>query len=110
MAVRLYTRPRIISSVTHQCVKAAVKGLSFRFAIARRMKMSRRWNPEQMILFGSILLVSGCMLGPDFKTPPTTVADKWLEQGNKAVNSTASEHRDWWTVFNDPTLTRLIQL
>ena len=26
------------------------------------------------------------------------------------MDFTASEHRDWWAVFNDPTLTRLIQL
>ena len=67
----------------------------------------RLWFP---LIITFICFVQGCLLGPDFNTPPTTVADKWLEQGNKAVNSTASEHRDWWTVFNDPTLTRLIQL
>ena len=50
------------------------------------------------------------MLGPDFKTPPATVAEKWLEQGNKSVDFAASEHRDWWAAFNDPRLTRLIQL
>ena len=26
------------------------------------------------------------------------------------MDSTTSEHREWWTVFNDPRLTRLIQL
>ena len=50
------------------------------------------------------------MLGPDFKAPPAPVADKWLEQSKKSVDFTASEHRDWWAVFNDSTLTRLIQL
>jgi NodT family efflux transporter outer membrane factor (OMF) lipoprotein len=101
--------PRIISSVLHQCVRAAVKGLSFGFVIVTGMRIPRFRTPERVIL-GLALLVGGCMLGPDFKTPATTVGDKWLEQGNKAVNSTASEHRDWWTVFNDPRLTRLIQL
>src|SRR5262245_36809821 len=108
MTVTIFTGHRIVSPAIHRCVRVAIKGLSFRFVIARRTKVSRCWKPERVIFFG--LLVSGCMLGPDFKTPPTTVADKWLEQGNKAVNSTASEHRDWWTVFNDPALTRLIQL
>jgi NodT family efflux transporter outer membrane factor (OMF) lipoprotein len=101
--------PRIISSVLHQCVRAAVKGLSFGFMIVTGMRKPRLRKPDRVIL-GLALLVGGCMLGPDFKTPATTVGDKWLEQGNKAVNSTASEHRDWWTVFNDPRLTRLIQL
>ncbi len=56
------------------------------------------------------LFAQGCLLGPDFKTPSAPVADKWLEQGHKSVDPAASDHRDWWTVFNDPTLTRLIQL
>ena len=38
------------------------------------------------------------------------MADKWIEEGNKSVDSGAAEHRDWWTVFNDPALVRLIQL
>lgn len=56
------------------------------------------------------LFAQGCLLGPDFKTPPAPVADKWLEQGHKSVDSAVSDHRDWWTVFNDSALTRLIQL
>jgi NodT family efflux transporter outer membrane factor (OMF) lipoprotein len=50
------------------------------------------------------------LLGPNFKVPPAPVADKWVEEGNKAVDSGFSEHRDWWTVFNDPVLTRLVDL
>ena len=62
------------------------------------------------VIIALTLCAQGCLLGPDFQTPPAPVADKWLEQGNKAVDSIASEHWDWWTVFNDPRLTRLIQL
>ena len=36
MTVRFYTGPRITSSVIHQCVKAAVKGLGFGLVIVRR--------------------------------------------------------------------------
>jgi NodT family efflux transporter outer membrane factor (OMF) lipoprotein len=62
------------------------------------------------LLIALALCAQGCLLGPDFKTPPAPVADEWLEEGNKAVNSTTSEHQDWWAVFNDPRLMRLIQL
>lgn len=109
MTGRFCTGRRIIYSVMSQCAEAAVKGHSFRTVIGRRTRMSRGWKPERM-MFGLVLLVGGCMLGPDFKTPPATVADKWLEQGNKSVDFMASEHRDWWAAFNDPTLMRLIQL
>jgi NodT family efflux transporter outer membrane factor (OMF) lipoprotein len=110
MTVRFHTGPRIILSVIHQCVRAAVKGLSIGLVIVAGTRMARLRKAERVILFGLTLLLHGCLLGPDFKTPPVQVADKWLEQGNKSVDLTISEHRDWWTVFNDPTLTRLIQL
>jgi outer membrane protein TolC len=59
----------------------------------------------------AMLIAQGCMVGPDFKTPPAPVADQWIEQDSKHVDTTQQvEHRDWWTVFEDSTLTRLIQL
>src|SRR5215510_12050960 len=36
------------------------------------------------LLIALALCVQGCLLGPDFKTPPALVADTWLERGNKA--------------------------
>jgi NodT family efflux transporter outer membrane factor (OMF) lipoprotein len=50
------------------------------------------------------------MLGPDFRQPTAPVADRWLEADNPAVDSNRQEFRDWWMVFNDSALTRLIQL
>src|SRR5262245_59919642 len=83
----------------------------------------RRWRPKRgrtdnlnvrclrfSLIIALVCFVQGCMLGPDFTTPPAPVADRWLEQGNKSVALTISEHRDWCAVFNDPTLSRLIQL
>ena len=71
--------------------------------------LNRRFSrkPEVLIL-GLALLAGGCLLGPNFKTPPAPVADTWVEDGNKAVDAGLSEHRDWWAVFNDPVLTRLV--
>ena len=110
MTVMFYTGPRITSSVLHLCLRAAVKGIDFGLVIVAGTRMSHLRKPDCVIFFGLTLLLQGCLLGPDFKTPPATVADKWLEQGNKSVDFAASEHRDWWAVFNDPTLTRLVQL
>jgi len=50
------------------------------------------------------------MLGPNFKTPPAPVADKWVEAGNEAVVPSLPEHREWWAVFNDPVLTKLVDV
>jgi len=56
------------------------------------------------------LSASGCMLGPDFKRPPAPVANNWVEVKDAGVDSQHQEYRAWWTVFNDPVLTRLINL
>src|ERR1700757_4192837 len=63
------------------------------------------------VLFVSALVLSsgGCMVGPDFSSPSTPVADKWLEGGNASVDTHNQNYRDWWTVFHDPVLDRLIE-
>ena len=33
-----------------------------------------------------------------------------METPDSPVKSDESEHRDWWTAFNDPALTRLIEV
>ncbi|HXV84391.1 MAG TPA: efflux transporter outer membrane subunit [Candidatus Binatia bacterium] len=87
----------------------AEKFEGLRFQERGGVRANRRcfWTP---LIIALTLFAQGCLIGPDFKTPPTLVADKWVEQGNKSVDSRASDYRDWWAVFNDPRLTRLIQL
>ena len=108
MTSRLPTGRRIISSLIQQFA-AAVKRLRLGAVIVRGTRVSRLCGPE-CVIFGLLLLAGGCVLGPDFKAPPVQVADRWLEQDNKLVDSGRSEYRDWWAVFNDPRLTHLIQL
>jgi NodT family efflux transporter outer membrane factor (OMF) lipoprotein len=63
-----------------------------------------------VLILALAVLAAGCMVGPDFKTPRASVAGQWLEQDNPSVDHSAAEQRDWWSVFNDPALARLIQL
>src|SRR5215469_8459291 len=49
------------------------------------------------------------MVGPDFTSPSAPVAEKWLEWDNPSVDTRNQEYRDWWKVFHDPVLDRLIQ-
>jgi NodT family efflux transporter outer membrane factor (OMF) lipoprotein len=62
------------------------------------------------LALGLALLAYGCMIGPDYHQPPARIATNWKEAGNAAIDSNRAEYRDWWSVFNDPALTRLIQL
>jgi uncharacterized membrane protein len=52
--------------------------------------------------------VDGTVLCTSF-APPAPVADKWLEASERSVVSRHQEYRDWWTVFRDPVLNRLIE-
>jgi NodT family efflux transporter outer membrane factor (OMF) lipoprotein len=53
---------------------------------------------------------AGCAVGPDFVTPPAPVAPTWLEWRNKALNTRNERYHNWWLVFRDPTLNRLIEI
>ncbi len=54
--------------------------------------------------------VAGCAVGPDFFTPASPVAAKYLEWRNGSISTTKEDYRDWWRVFHDPVLNRLIDI
>ncbi|MBU4563128.1 MAG: efflux transporter outer membrane subunit [Desulfarculus sp.] len=61
------------------------------------------------------LSLAGCVtVGPDYKQPSTPkadvsgIADSAAQQGRRASIS-KQDLVSWWTVFNDPTLSKLIQ-
>ena len=56
------------------------------------------------------LSCTGCLVGPDFSSPAPPVAEKWLEAENPSVDTRNQEYRDWWTVFHDSVLNRLIEI
>ena len=56
-----------------------------------------------------LLLVAGCMVGPDFSAPDAPVAEQYLESGNPAVRTDRQDYVEWWSAFGDPTLTSLVQ-
>ena len=57
-----------------------------------------------------VLPCGGCLVGPDFSRPSAPVAEKWLEADNSSVDTRNQEYRDWWSVFHDPVLNRLIEI
>ncbi len=55
------------------------------------------------------LLLAGCMVGPDYRRPETNLPASW---SGTAVDITATEKVDmaqWWSAFNDPLLSNLIE-
>ena len=54
----------------------------------------------------TILLLPGCMVGPDYRRPDVVVPAEWrtdAEQGNSLADLA------WWEVFDDPVLQELIR-
>ncbi|HXY55505.1 MAG TPA: efflux transporter outer membrane subunit [Nitrospirota bacterium] len=56
------------------------------------------------------LIISGCMVGPDYHRPEVLVSQSWMDAGDNRVKSEAADYRYWWKNFNDPILDRLIDL
>ena len=57
-----------------------------------------------------LVALAGCAVGPDFAPPAAPVANSWLEWRNKSLQTGPQENRDWWRVFRDPILDRLIDI
>jgi len=74
-----------------------------------------RSSPQRLVfvlvvLFTLALLVSGCMVGPDFVRPDAQVEEAWLQQHNQIIKSEPEDLSEWWSVFNDPVLDDLIEI
>ncbi len=53
--------------------------------------------------------IAGCAaVGPEFQKPEAEVADTWLEAHDPRVDTSSTAYQDWWAVFNDPVLDKLI--
>jgi NodT family efflux transporter outer membrane factor (OMF) lipoprotein len=82
------------------------------------LKNSLRMRRESVSLIGLLRLMAlglsalagACMIGPDYKPPPASVAKVWMEGGKASVDTGRQQYRDWWSVFNDPVLSQLIDI
>lgn len=54
----------------------------------------------------SVFILTGCMVGPNFKSPQTSVPPSWV--GINGQKTGPADLVRWWTQFNDPNLTSLI--
>jgi NodT family efflux transporter outer membrane factor (OMF) lipoprotein len=60
-------------------------------------------------VLGLATLSVGCAaVGPDFQKPEVETAEAWLQAEDERVDSSRAEYEDWWKVFEDPALDRLI--
>jgi multidrug efflux system outer membrane protein len=64
-----------------------------------------------LILWLSFAILSGCMIGPNFKRPQTTLPADWAgpTAESRLLTPAEEELASWWTLFDDPTLVSLIE-
>ena len=63
-------------------------------------------------LFAGLFLTGCAAVGPDYTPPDTSVSQRWhtsLEGGLTAEEINPETLAHWWTTFNDPQLTSLIE-
>jgi outer membrane protein TolC len=69
--------------------------------------------PAALVFSISLMALPGCMtVGPDYKPPQTSTPTNWNTALAGVVTNTAVETvqlERWWTVFNDPLLSHLIE-
>jgi NodT family efflux transporter outer membrane factor (OMF) lipoprotein len=61
-----------------------------------------------ILLVPVLLAFAGCMIGPNYQRPKVSVSPSWGETGDQRVSTESTTYRDWWKVFNDPVLDRLV--
>ncbi len=61
----------------------------------------------KIFILAITLMLSACMVGPNYKEPIKPVAAHWPKK-NASVKETPFKDTKWWQVFHDPVLTSLI--
>jgi outer membrane protein, multidrug efflux system len=61
----------------------------------------------KMPTFAISLVLTGCVVGPTYQSPTTTVPEHWSATSGEGASAQAL--KSFWTSFGDPNLTRLIQ-
>ena len=58
----------------------------------------------------ALTILSGCMVGPNFQRPRTTLPADWSEPAvePRPVTAAETELARWWTLFDDSTLVSLV--
>jgi outer membrane protein, multidrug efflux system len=58
-------------------------------------------------ILGFMLIMVGCTVGPDYRSPDTPTPAMWSEAHYGGVNTRPTDLARWWEEFNDPALTGL---
>lgn len=60
-------------------------------------------------LLPTLMMLGGCMVGPDYQRPAMILPEQFPEQAGMKQQPAPSIQHDWWTLFNDPELNPLVE-
>ena len=66
------------------------------------------WIRRAPPLVALVVLLSGCMVGPDYTRPAADVNDVWLQTRDAGLSPGADAEAEWWKTFDDPILNGLV--
>ncbi len=95
----------MVLSILQICRMAGSRVLPYKAVFRVTALLSR------LILVVTILIfIQACMkVGPDFVRPKTAVLSDWLESQDARLTAQSADFREWWQVFKEPVLDRLIR-
>jgi outer membrane protein, multidrug efflux system len=67
-----------------------------------------KWN-HFIIVFLSFLLLSGCVVGPNYKRPNVSIPEEWTVAPARGTTAKPLVNDEWWSAFQDPELNSLIE-
>lgn len=53
-------------------------------------------------------LAQGLKVGPNYAKPPAPVAEDWIDGNDKRIRKDTVDLANWWAVFDDPVLNKLV--
>jgi len=66
-----------------------------------------RWKLGAVMALG--LVIAGCTVGPDYQRPAVHLPATWTEAQGESVATRSPDLARWWTRFDDPQLSSLVQ-
>ncbi len=82
------------------------------------MHMDDQWHCVSVLAVAvslTMLMVSGCMVGPDYRTPQLAVPGEWVgvamtpSAQQSVATAQAADLTQWWRQFNDSILSSLVE-
>src|SRR5204863_4235624 len=59
--------------------------------------------------FFSVFALASCAVGPNYKRPQVSVPNQWTVEPTRGTSSKQPVTDEWWSSFNDPELSSLIE-